>query len=174
MSSIRASKQQKTSKRAQKSPSPNEGEGVIQRKLRSSRLRSSLKEAESVTSTVSTDVVPNHYIEIDDDGVDKPVDGDDDASSIGSGPSLSYIHSIVKLSSPQALCSACRKLHQKAKRLKAPIKDKLLDNGEHCLLKITKHDYNRIQENWNIKCNRLTNWMNIIMECIMFGVDLSP
>ncbi|XP_076018196.1 uncharacterized protein LOC143009978 isoform X2 [Genypterus blacodes] len=126
MSFTRSPKQQKTSKKAQRSPSPNED--VIQRKLRSTRLKSRVKEAEPVPSTADTNEAPNHDIETVDDGLDEPKDGDDDTSSVSSGPSHSNNQLSVRLSSPQALCSTCGKLHQKAKRSKAPVINKLLDN----------------------------------------------
>ncbi|KAF7660918.1 hypothetical protein LDENG_00272710 [Lucifuga dentata] len=126
MPSTRSSKQKKSSKKAQKSPSQNEG--VIQRKLRSSRPRRCLKEIDSIKSSVDIDVGTNHDAEIPATVVDESVDGDVESSSIVSGPTLSYLGSPVKLTPSESLCSACRKLHQKAKKMKAPIKDKLLDN----------------------------------------------
>ncbi|XP_034559192.1 uncharacterized protein si:ch211-227n13.3 isoform X2 [Notolabrus celidotus] len=54
-------------------------------------------------------------------------------SSIDSGPSIPFKTSPEKDRPSQSLCSACRKLHSKAKRMKRPIKDKLLDNDPKSL-----------------------------------------
>lgn len=52
-----------------------------------------------------------------------------DCSSVASGPSIPNYATFKKPKSSQALCSACRERYQKATRTKAPIKNKLLDNG---------------------------------------------
>lgn len=53
------------------------------------------------------------------------------ASSVSSGPSIPHYATHKNPSSSSTMCSACHKLHQKAKRVKKPMKDKLLDNGEY-------------------------------------------
>lgn len=66
-----------------------------------------------------------------DEGVDfSEEDCDSLTSSISSGPSALHSSTDRKQSSSQGLCSACWNLYQKAKKMKSPIKDKLLDNGE--------------------------------------------
>lgn len=66
------------------------------------------------------------FVEIADKGVDE---SDDDChsvpSSVASGPSLSYYTRPT-----QEWCSSCQELYQKARGLKAVIKNKVLDNGE--------------------------------------------
>lgn len=61
-------------------------------------------------------------------------DSDEDrlsVCSISSGPSLPHYTTDTNLKSSPTMCSVCHKLHQKAKRMKKPMKDKLLDNGEY-------------------------------------------
>lgn len=66
-----------------------------------------------------------------DEGVDfSDEDRDSVTSSISSGPSARHGSTAKKQRSSQGLCSACRNLYQKAKKMKAPVKNKLLDNGE--------------------------------------------
>lgn len=69
--------------------------------------------------------------EVDDEGLDS---SDEDrhsvSSSVASGPSVLQSSSARKGRPSQGLCSACWKLYHKAKKMKAPIIDKLLDNGE--------------------------------------------
>ncbi|XP_028988596.1 uncharacterized protein si:ch211-227n13.3 isoform X2 [Betta splendens] len=85
------------------------------------------KERHLISSPHETDGVVEE--EILDQGLDE---WDDDcasvSSSISSGPSLYYP---ARLS--QDLCSACQKLYQKARRMKAPLKNKLLDNDPKSL-----------------------------------------
>lgn len=51
-------------------------------------------------------------------------------SSVASGPSgLQNTNNDKRRLSP-GMCSACQKIHQKTKKMKAPVKDKLSDNGE--------------------------------------------
>lgn len=51
-------------------------------------------------------------------------------SSVASGPSgLQNTNNDKRRPSP-GMCSACQKIHQKVKKMKAPVKDKLSDNGE--------------------------------------------
>lgn len=56
-------------------------------------------------------------------------ESDESAASDCSGPSVPNYATFKKPKSSQALCSACRERYQKATRTKAPIKNKLLDNG---------------------------------------------
>lgn len=61
-------------------------------------------------------------------------DSDEDShsvSSLASGPSALPDTTEKNLRPPSAMCSACRTLHQRAKRMKVPIKDKLSDKGEY-------------------------------------------
>lgn len=71
------------------------------------------------------------FVKVTDEGVDE---SDEDrysvSSSVASGPSLLLNTTAKKWRPSKGECSACRKLYQKAKRMKAPIKNKLLDNGE--------------------------------------------
>ena len=71
------------------------------------------------------------FVKVTDEGV---AESDEDrysvASSVASGPSLLHNTTAKKRRPWKGECSACRKLYQKAKRMKAPIKNKLLDNGE--------------------------------------------
>lgn len=145
MYSTRSSKLRKSSKKAQKSPSWRED--VIQRRTRGSR-RTGQREARPTESVVISDVGTDHDlinliedegepVEVVDESLSKSEDGDNDSvsghsfSSTASGPSLLHTDSLVKQSSPQGWCSGCRKLYQKAKKMTTPLKDKLLDNGEH-------------------------------------------
>ncbi|XP_054452495.1 uncharacterized protein si:ch211-227n13.3 isoform X2 [Anoplopoma fimbria] len=142
-------------KRPQRSPSPNEE--VIKRKLRGKRQKAGLRETEADDNLVNTDEKKDQdiidiinstrdarraaeeaevkFVEVTDEGVD---DSDEDCgsvtSSIASGPSV--LHNSVspkKLRPSQGLCSACKTLFQKAKKMKAPIKNKLLDNDPKSL-----------------------------------------
>lgn len=71
------------------------------------------------------------FVKVTDEGV---AESDEDrysvTSSVASGPSLLHNTTAKKRRPWKGECSACRKLYQKAKRMKAPIKNKLLDNGE--------------------------------------------
>ncbi|XP_040910320.1 uncharacterized protein si:ch211-227n13.3 [Toxotes jaculatrix] len=150
----RSSRIPKSSRKSpQRSPSPNE---VIQRKLRSKRQRIGQRKTEAGDGVVYTDERNNRdiiniiddthdtkcvseedegkFVEVTDKGVDE---SDDDCasvtSSIASGPSVLY-HTTPKKWRPSLdLCSACQKLYQKAKKMKAPIKNKLLDNDPESL-----------------------------------------
>ncbi|XP_029381236.1 uncharacterized protein LOC115058068 [Echeneis naucrates] len=127
-------------KSPQRSPSPDEG--VIQRKLRSKRWRNRSRKTDGGNSVFNADNGSSGgiavdaqdapvaeedeygFIKITDKGVD---DSDEDSvtSSIASGPSVLYNTMSRKQRPPQ--CSACQKLYQRAKKMKAPIKSKLLD-----------------------------------------------
>ncbi|XP_062285324.1 uncharacterized protein si:ch211-227n13.3 isoform X1 [Scomber scombrus] len=144
--------QNSSKKNAQESPSPNKD--VIQRRLRSRRHPTWQKEADD--GEVNTDegsrldiidlINSTHdeeHVAVEDDGKfvevpDKGVDESDedcgsDNGSIVSGPSFLQLNSPKKLKPLYGLCQACRKLYQKAKKMKAPIKDKLLDNDPSSL-----------------------------------------
>ncbi|XP_023130180.2 uncharacterized protein si:ch211-227n13.3 isoform X2 [Amphiprion ocellaris] len=137
-------------RRPQKSPVSNED--VIQRRLKNQRLRTLQRKAEAEDSRVDPDdwrqcdiidvISCTHdakHVAMETTEGQKPVEitdkglteSDDDCvsvcSSIASGPSLLHHVTPKKPRLPQNLCSACRKLYQKAKRTKAPIKSKLLD-----------------------------------------------
>ncbi|KAM7378889.1 hypothetical protein PAMP_004481 [Pampus punctatissimus] len=143
----RSSRLRNASKQSQ---SPNED--VVQRQPRSKRRKRRQREADN--DSVNTDEESGHDIidlinrkhdavcvTVEDDGkfvevADKGVDESDedchsDNSSIVSGPSMLQINRPEKLRPSQGLCSACQKLHQKAKKTR--IKDKLLDNDPSSL-----------------------------------------
>ncbi|XP_068427196.1 uncharacterized protein si:ch211-227n13.3 isoform X2 [Clinocottus analis] len=148
----RSSRLPKASKRSpQRSCSPSED--VIQRKRRNKRRRTALRETEAHDDIVDADETKDRDIidiinsecvaeeeeimcvEVADDGVD---DSDDDCvsvtSSFASGPS--FLHNSVspkKLRPSQGLCLACKTVYQKARKIKAPIKNKLLDNDPKSL-----------------------------------------
>lgn len=146
MSLRRSSRLPKASKKGpERNPSPDEE--VIQRRLGGKRQRTGVRRTKSGDGIVNADKRGRDIIDIinsthetehvaeEDEGAivevaDKGVDESDEdcasvTSSVASGPSLSY-H--ARLS--QSRCAACQKLYQKARRMKAPIKNKLLDNGE--------------------------------------------
>ncbi|XP_022063311.2 uncharacterized protein si:ch211-227n13.3 isoform X2 [Acanthochromis polyacanthus] len=132
--------------------SPVSDEDVVQRRLKNQRRRTLERKAEAEDSRVDSydwrqrDVIDvincthdakhtameesewQEPVEITDKGL---TESDDDCvsvcSSIASGPSLLHHVTPKKLRLPQDLCSACRKLYQKAKRTKTPIISKLLD-----------------------------------------------
>lgn len=61
-------------------------------------------------------------------------DSDEDChsvSSLSSGPSVPHDTTNKKPRPSSAMCSVCHQLQQRAKRMKAAIKDKLSDNGEY-------------------------------------------
>lgn len=51
-------------------------------------------------------------------------------SSVASGPSGLQNTNNDKWRPSSSMCSACQKIHQKTKKMKVPVKDKLSDNGE--------------------------------------------
>ena len=154
MYSRRSTRLTRAQKRSpQRSPSPYEE--TINRRLRGKRQWTGQRRTESGEDVVKTDEGSNSdiisiisitpdakrvneedkgtVIEISDDGLEESdEDTGSGGSSIASGPSILY-HSTTttKTQRPsQDLCSACKMLYQKAKRMKAPIKNKLLENGE--------------------------------------------
>lgn len=70
------------------------------------------------------------HVEVADEGVDHL----DETSSIASGPSLQSPSSSWTARALLDLCSACQKLYKRTKRMKGPLKNKLLNDGECRLL----------------------------------------
>ncbi|XP_041805746.1 uncharacterized protein si:ch211-227n13.3 isoform X2 [Chelmon rostratus] len=141
-----------TRKSPRRSPSPKEE--VIQRRLRGRRQGTGLRKTKAGDSVVHTDdggkrdiidiINSTHakhaeedegkFIEVADEGVEElDEDSSSVSSSIASGPSLLHNIAPKKPRPLQGMCSACQKLYQKAKRMKAPIKNKLLDNDPKSL-----------------------------------------
>ncbi|XP_070701718.1 uncharacterized protein [Pempheris klunzingeri] len=139
-------------KSPQRSPSPDEE--VIQRRLKGKRQRMGLrrKARDGVVNTRkgrSRDIIDiincthgaeraaaegeGTFVEVADEGVDG---SDEDccsvSSSIASGPSILCNATPRKARPSQSLCSDCRKLCQKVKRMKAPA-SKLSDNDPKSL-----------------------------------------
>lgn len=77
------------------------------------------------------------FARVEDEGVDLSDEDRGSVSSICSGPSVLDRSNSRKRRPSQGLCSACWKMYKKAKKVKAPIKNKLLDKGEwlHCCRK---------------------------------------
>lgn len=73
------------------------------------------------------------FARVDDEGVDLSDEDCGSVSSISSGPSALDSSNSRKQWLSQGFCSSCWNLYKKAKKMKAPIKNKL-DNGEwsHC------------------------------------------
>ncbi|KAA8587447.1 uncharacterized protein si:ch211-227n13.3 isoform X2 [Etheostoma spectabile] len=137
----------------QRSPSPNEE--VIQRKLKSKRQRTGPRKIEAGDNIVNTDegkdrdiidIINSTHdgkdveeyegksVEVVDEGVDE---SDEDccsvSSSVASGPSFLRNASPKKPRPSQGLCSDCQNLYRKAKKIKAPMKSKLLNNDPKSL-----------------------------------------
>ncbi|XP_030015544.1 uncharacterized protein LOC115436762 [Sphaeramia orbicularis] len=148
MSPTSFSKRPKTSRKKQQCPSSDED--VIKRRVWSKRQRVGRKQSQAEDKVCSIDIVSNSdIIDIinrqedtkhvaEDNGeilvelCDVRVDDSDEekgsvTSSVASGPSVPFTYSPMKLRT-HVLCSACCKLYQKARKMKAPLKDKLLDN----------------------------------------------
>ncbi len=146
MHTRRSSRLSKTSKKSPlRSPSPTEE--VIQRKLRSNRQRKAKADVSVVNTNEGSDIIDvinsirdagrvakedeGKLVKVADGGVDE---SDEDrysvASSIASGPSVPHTTTQKLKPLPQDMCSACQKLYQHAKKMRTPIKNKLLDNGE--------------------------------------------
>lgn len=71
-------------------------------------------------------------VEVDDEGLEQSDDDlPSDKNSVRSGPSLP--RTFPTKTTVTTLCPVCRKLYQRAKRMKAPIKDKLLDTSK-CII----------------------------------------
>ncbi|KAG8013922.1 hypothetical protein GBF38_016159 [Nibea albiflora] len=155
MSPRRSSRLSKGStKSPRRSPSPKKD--VIQPRLSSKRPKAGQRETKAVDNIVDADegsvrdiidIINStndaKHVAEEDGGellkvVDEGVDHSDEdcysvTSSVASGPSLKRRSSPKKHSPLQGVCSACRKLYQKAKKMKAPIKNKLLDNNPKSL-----------------------------------------
>ncbi|XP_051256894.1 uncharacterized protein si:ch211-227n13.3 isoform X2 [Dicentrarchus labrax] len=147
MSPRRSSRLTKASKKSpQRSPSPNEE--VTQGRLGSKRQRIGLRKTKASDSAGSDrdiiDIINStddakhvkedegQFVEVADEGVDES-DEESVTSSIASGPSLRHNDTPKTLRPSQGVCSACRKLYQKTKKIKTPIKNKLLDNDPKSL-----------------------------------------
>lgn len=133
---------------AQKSPNPKQKVGT--RRTRGKTKRARAKKSEAQNGVVSTnddgardliDVIDTNEAlrasteqEVNAEGDHTGgCDSDDDGlsvSSISSGPSFPHYTTDKNPESSPTMCSVCLKLHHKAKRMKKPKKDKLLDNGE--------------------------------------------
>ncbi|XP_059200837.1 uncharacterized protein si:ch211-227n13.3 isoform X2 [Centropristis striata] len=72
-------------------------------------------------------------VEVADEGLDQSDEDCCSVSSVASGPSLRLFFSPQKAARTSCLCSACKTLYQKAKRMKAPLRNKLLDNDPKSL-----------------------------------------
>ncbi|XP_033506281.1 uncharacterized protein LOC117271877 isoform X4 [Epinephelus lanceolatus] len=151
MSPRRSSRLSEVSKKSPQG-SPSSDEEVIQRRLKGKRQRAGLKKTKEGNSVVTDegrdiiDIINSTHdakrVTEDDGGkfvlVSEGMDESDDdrhsvASSLASGPSLLRNASPKKPRPSQGLCSACKTLQQRAKKMKAPIKNKLLDTDPKSL-----------------------------------------
>ena len=173
MYSRHSSRIKKASKKSpQRSPSPNEED--IQRKLRGKKRQ---EKTEAGDGEVNTNKLSNRdLIDIINDMHDakplaeevegKSVDESDEdcvsvSSSIASGPSTFCPTNLKRWSALQSLCLACQKLYQRAEKLKTPIKDKLLDNGESIHFLYRKPDGNVCEGNFG-HCHSKYTGKNIV------------
>ncbi|KAM4551730.1 uncharacterized protein PAE49_015398 isoform 2-T2 [Odontesthes bonariensis] len=155
MSPQRMTRLSKASKKnVQKNPVPNEDD--IRRRLRGQRVRAWLEETGADDCIVDTDKGKDcdmidiingacaeervaeqdggETVEVVDNGLDvSHEDSGSECSSIASGPSFLHHGTSKKLKPSRVLCSACRKLHQKAKRTKAPVRTNVTDNDPQSL-----------------------------------------
>ncbi|XP_047445079.1 uncharacterized protein si:ch211-227n13.3 isoform X2 [Mugil cephalus] len=150
-SSRRLSKLQKASKKSPKKSSLSDEE-VVQRRLKGQRRRTGQRKDKGAgdaadkdegmvrdiidiinTSCDAEEENEGKAIEISDTGLDESDEDRISECSVASGPNFSYCPTPKKPRPSQSLCSACRKLYQKAKRIKAPTKNKLLDNDPKSL-----------------------------------------
>lgn len=146
----RHSSRLKTASNRKRDNSPNPSEDVIQRRVRPKRRRrrrmefdvgdinneaeSFLDNKEVISSRVEEEPEEGRSVQVVDRGLD---DSDDQCCSSTAPPQMMVKAPNKKRRPPSGLCPSCRKLYQRAKRLKTPIKDKLLDNGKcslGCLL----------------------------------------
>ncbi|KAK1879157.1 Alpha-amylase I [Dissostichus eleginoides] len=112
----RSSNLTKASKKvAQRSPSPNEE--VIQRKLRGRTKRNGLKKIETSDSRV-------HAEEWRDRDILDVINSTLEAKGVGEEDEERFV---------EGLCTACRSLYGKAKKLKRPMENKLLDKDPKSL-----------------------------------------
>ncbi|XP_035525938.1 uncharacterized protein si:ch211-227n13.3 [Morone saxatilis] len=147
MSPRRSSRLTKASKKSpQRSPSPNEE--VTQGRLGGKRQRIGLRKTKASDSAGSDrdiiDIIDStddaehveedegQFVEVADEGVEES-DDQSVTSSIASGPSLRHNDTPKTARPSQGVCSACRKLYQKAKKIKTPLKNKLSDNDPKSL-----------------------------------------
>lgn len=157
----RSSKLPKASKRSPPR-SPSSEDEVIQRRSGGKRQRTGLRTTKAGNSVITNEGKDRDILDIinstcdaervteEDEGklvevIDEGVDESDEdcvsvTSSIASGPST-----LLKKPRPSRdLCSACKTLYQKAKKMKAPIKDKLLDISEYTQSLFQQHK----MKNW--------------------------
>lgn len=73
------------------------------------------------------------FARVDDEGVDLSDEDCSSVSSICSGPSALDSSNSRKQRPSQSFCSACWNLYKKAKKVKVPVKSKLLDKGKWSL-----------------------------------------
>lgn len=136
-------------KASQKSPNPKQKVGIRRTKGETKSARSKRSEAQNDVVDTNVDGArdlidiidtneaqhasteqENHAEEAHRGGAESDEDRLS-VSSLSSGPSFPYYTTNKNPKSSPTMCSVCHKLHQKAKRMKKPIKDKLLDNGEY-------------------------------------------
>lgn len=135
--------------RSQRRQNPNQKVGI--RRTRHKTTRAGSKKSKAQDRLVDTsDVEVRDLLDIidtneaQDASTDQEVhadaatgggcDSDEDrhsVSSLSSGPSAPHGTTHKNPRPSSAMCSVCHKLHQKAKRMKAPNKDKLPDNSEY-------------------------------------------
>ncbi|KAM4728101.1 uncharacterized protein FYW61_011243 [Anableps anableps] len=141
MSRRRSSRLKSTQESIKKSPTSDKD--IEQPRIRSQRGRSRLKETNPYESEecdiidlinrnpVAKQEAAKEAVGILNYGLDKSNDESGSESSIVSGPSALCYDNRDELY--RDVCSACYKLYEKAKRLKSPIKSKLLDNDPESL-----------------------------------------
>lgn len=131
------------SKRLEKSPNDSCVEDSIHRKTRGRRRQNGWgekaqpenrkAEMDKLSADDILDIIDRSHesdseeratVEVADEGVDL---SDDDTNSVRSGPS--FPRKLPAEKPVSSLCPACRKLYQRVKWMKAPLKDKLLDNN---------------------------------------------
>ncbi|XP_013864439.1 uncharacterized protein LOC106517932 [Austrofundulus limnaeus] len=136
--SSRLSKASKTRVQNRPKPSQDVAPGEPRRQTRRTRLRNADGcKAEADDEKDLLDLIDSSgedAVEIVDNGLDvSDEDLASDCCSVVSGPSMVRHAPSKTPKSSHGLCSACRELYQKAKRTKAPIKNKLLDNDPKSL-----------------------------------------
>ncbi|XP_061550117.1 uncharacterized protein si:ch211-227n13.3 isoform X2 [Phycodurus eques] len=140
----RCSSKLKTASEKKLDKSPNASEDAVQRQTRAKRRRrrrrrrtefddgSINKEDDRIHNIIQ--IINSHVEEEPEAGsiaqvVDRGSDYLDEECGSTTAPSpLKVTAPNKKLRPPAGLCSSCRKFYQRARRLKTPIKDKLLDN----------------------------------------------
>ncbi|XP_051902119.1 uncharacterized protein si:ch211-227n13.3 [Hippocampus zosterae] len=132
----RHSSRLKTTANRKQEKNPNLSEDVIQRRVRPKRRRRRMgfDVGDINNENESKDVIKSHVEEEPEEGrsvqvVDRGLDDSDDQCCFSTPPPPLMVKAPnKKRRPPSGLCPSCRKLYQRAKRLKTPIKDKLLDN----------------------------------------------